>query len=160
MRLVTSRAFAIFLLLIAFGSQTSLLSQQSRPRISYRIQVDSADLSGFNVEMRIQGAGDTVRIAMAAHPEYDDRYWRYVENLTAESRGVNSKSRMRKMRLWSVRAPRGDLTVKYRIQLPPQTTPNRSAWQTISLANRRPHRRCAFPDVHRRCRVGASACDA
>ena len=68
-----------------------------------------------------------VRIAMAAHPEYDDRYWRYVENLTAESRGVNVQVTNEEDALWSVRAPRGDVTVKYRIQLPPQTTPNRSA---------------------------------
>ena len=85
---VTTGALAAFLFLIAWGSQSSLLCQTLHPRISYRIHVDGADLSGFNVEMRVLGAGDTVRIAMASHPEYDDRYWRYVENLTAESRGA------------------------------------------------------------------------
>ena len=129
MKLVTSRAFAIFLLFITLGSQTSLLAQQSHSRISYRIQVNSADLSGFNVEMRIQGAGDMVRIAMAAHPEYDDKYWRYVENLTAESRGASVEVTKEEDALWRVRAPRGDVTVKYRIQLPSQTTPNRSVWR-------------------------------
>ena len=61
------------LFLIALGSQTSLLCQKSQPRIAYRISVDSADLSGFNVEMRIRGAGEVVRLAMAAHPIYDDQ---------------------------------------------------------------------------------------
>jgi predicted metalloprotease with PDZ domain len=127
--------------LIALGSQTSLvsprvaasphprISAQSHARIAYRISVDSADLSGFNVEMRIRGAGEALRLAMAAHSEYDDKYWRYVENLTAESRGVALQIKNEEDALWSVRAPGGDVTVKYRIHLPPQTTPNRSVWK-------------------------------
>ncbi len=76
---------------------------------------------------------------MAAHPIYDDRYWRYVENLTAESRGVTLQVIKDEDAVWSVRAPGvaggtpaiqfGDVTVKYRIHLPPQTTPNRSVWK-------------------------------
>ena len=76
---------------------------------------------------------------MAAHPIYDDRYWRYVENLTAESRGVTLQVIKDEDAVWSVRAPGvaggtpaiqfGDVDVKYRIQLPPQTTPNRSVWK-------------------------------
>ena len=128
-------AVAAFVFLIALGSQTSLLSQKSQPRISYRISVDSADLSNFKVEMRIRGAGDrgageVVRLAMAAHPIYDDRYWRYVENLIAESRGGAVLSITKEEdALWSVRTSGGDVIVKYRIHLPPQTTPNRSVWK-------------------------------
>ena len=121
--------FAAFLFLIALGSQTSLLSQRPQPRIEYRISVDSADLSGFNVEMKIRGADEVVHLAMAAHPEYDDRYWRYVENLTAESRGRTLQVTNDDSALWSVRIPGGDVDVKYRIHLPPQTTPNRSVWK-------------------------------
>ena len=118
-----------FLFLIALGSQSSLLSQDLHPRISYKIRVDAADLSGFDVEMRVRGTGDTVRIAMASHPEYDDRYWRYVENLTAESRGVSLRVKSEESALWRVVAPGGDLTVKYHIHLPPQDTPTRAAWK-------------------------------
>lgn len=146
---IMGRTLAAVLFLNLMGAQTSLLSQKSQPRISYRISVDSADLSGFNVEMRIRGdgdrsagdrgAGDILRIAMAAHPIYDDRYWRYVENLTAESRGVTLQVIKDEDAVWSVRAPAvaggtpaiqfGEVTVKYRIHLPPQTTPNRSVWK-------------------------------
>src|ERR1043165_7666025 len=55
--------------------------------VFYKIHVDPADTSGFDVEMRFNTHARTVRVAMAAHPEYDDRYWRYIENFTAESRG-------------------------------------------------------------------------
>src|SRR6266404_2594253 len=53
------------------------------PPIYYKIHVDPADLSGYDIEMRIQGDGGTIRVAMAAHPEYDDRYWRYVGQVSA-----------------------------------------------------------------------------
>ena len=91
MKPVITRTLAAFLFIIALGLQSSLLCQELHPSISYRIHVDAADLSGFDVEMRVRNAGDTVRIAMASHPEYDDRDWRYVENLTAESRARLSR---------------------------------------------------------------------
>ncbi len=124
-----TRAVATFLFLIALGSQSSLVCQGLHPLISYKIRVDANDLSGFEVEMRVRGAGETVRIAMASHPEYDDRYWRYVENLTAESRGAKLQITSEESALWRVVAPGGDLTVRYRIHLPPQTTPTRAAWK-------------------------------
>ncbi len=123
------QAVVTFLFLIALGSQSSLLCQDLHPRISYNIRVDARDLSGFDVEMRVHDAGPTVRIAMASHPEYDDRYWRYVENLTAESRGARLQVTSEENALWRVVAPGGDLAVKYRIHLPPQTTPTRAAWK-------------------------------
>jgi predicted metalloprotease with PDZ domain len=126
---IALHALAAFLLVIALGSQASTFCKNAHPVISYRIHVDAADLSGFAVEMRLRGAGDTVRIAMASHPEYDDRYWRYVQNLTAESGGTTFQVVREENALWRVMAPHGDLTVKYRIQLPQQTTPTRAAWR-------------------------------
>src|SRR5689334_6463660 len=54
------------------------------PIVSYVLRVDSADLSGFDVELRLRNASDTVRLAMMHHPEYDDRFFRFVENVRAE----------------------------------------------------------------------------
>jgi predicted metalloprotease with PDZ domain len=121
--------FAAVLFVIALGSQSSLFCKTSHPIISYRIHVDATDLSGFDVEMQIRGASNAVRIAMASHPEYDDRYWRYVENLTAESRGVTLQVTREENAVWRVVAPRGELIVKYRIKLPPQSTPTRAVWR-------------------------------
>jgi predicted metalloprotease with PDZ domain len=126
---VAAHTLAAFLFVIALGSQSTLSCQGLHPRITYRISVDAADLTGFAVEMRVRGAGDTVRFAMQAHPEYDDRYYRYVENLTAESRGAQLQITSEENALWRVVAPGGDLTLKYRIHLPVQTTPNRAAWK-------------------------------
>src|SRR5438309_11016709 len=117
MRLVATRILAALLLVIDFAAQPSFPHQASGPLISYVIRVDPGDLSGFAVEMRVRGAGKIVRIAMASHPEYDDRYWRFVENLSAESRGVSVKVTREEDALWRVEAPNGEMTVKYRIHL-------------------------------------------
>jgi len=59
----------------------------SRPVIDYTLRVDLSDLSGYEVGMRVRNLPDTFRVAMAIHPEYDDRFWRYVENFRVESPG-------------------------------------------------------------------------
>ena len=97
-----------------------------KPSIQYTVRVDSADLSGWSVEIRLRTASDTVRLAMAAHPEYDDRYRRYVTGFTAEPSGavvtrVDST-------VWQVVAPRGILVVRYRIALPSAEPGPRAAW--------------------------------
>jgi len=129
-----TRTFASLLFVIALGSHSSVSAQSPHPTISYRIHVDAADLSGFAVEMRVRGAGKTVRLAMQSHPEYDDRYWRYVENLTAESRGAQLQITSEENALWRVDAPVGDLTVRYRIHLPAPATPTRAAWKPFLSA--------------------------
>ena len=129
MKIQRMRILAVLLFVTIFAAQPSFSHQTLRTLISYTIRVDKKDLSGFAVEMRLRGAGNIVRIAMASHPEYDDRYWRYVENLNAESRGAALKVTREEDALWRVDAPGGDLTVRYRIHLPPQTTPIRAAWK-------------------------------
>ena len=128
-KLVIARAVMAILFVIALGSHSSLFCKTSHPIISYRIHVDAADLSGFAVDMRVRGVGHTVRLAMASHSEYDDRFWRYVENLTAESRGVTLQVTREEDAVWGVVVPGDELIVKYRIKLPAQSTPTRAAWR-------------------------------
>jgi len=87
-----------------------------KPSIQYTLRVDSADLSGWTVEIILRTTSDTVRLAMAAHPEYDDRYWRYVRDVAVEPSGTVSRV---DSAVWQVVAPRGVVTVRYRIALPP-----------------------------------------
>ena len=63
------------------------VSSKPNPSIFYTVTIDTADLSGFDVTMQIQGAPETIRLAMAVHPEYNDRFWRYVRNLRADELG-------------------------------------------------------------------------
>src|ERR1044072_8667269 len=85
------------------------LSPTSNSGISYIIRVDRADLSGFAVQMRIPRARGATRLAMASHPIYDDRYWRYIEDLSAESRRAKLSVTHEDGPLWRVEAPGGEL---------------------------------------------------
>ena len=100
----------------------------NQPVVSYTLRVDSADLSGFDVEMRIRNARDTVRLAMVAHQEYDDRYWRFVRDLRVEGAGGAGSAAREDSALWRVVIPGGAGVVRYRLQLPPAESRFRSAW--------------------------------
>ena len=84
--------------------------------------------------MRIHHDGGVMRIAMASHPEYDDRFWRYVEDLKAGAKGVSIPIEHVEDALWRLEAPAGEVTINYRIHLPPQTTPTRAAWRPFLSA--------------------------
>jgi predicted metalloprotease with PDZ domain len=96
--------------------------------ISYTLRVDSTDLSGYAVEMRIRNAPDTLRLAMAIHPEYDDRFYRHVEGLVVEVRGRPAQVTRLDSTLWRAVAPGGEAVVRYRIHLPPGRIDRRQAW--------------------------------
>jgi predicted metalloprotease with PDZ domain len=120
-----------FLLLLACLLSLPLDSYPSEPArdlVQYKIRIDQADLSGFDVEMRFFSAERAVRVAMAAHPEYDDRYWRYVENFSAASNGRQLQVTHEEDAVWKF-DPNGAVTVRYRIKLPPAESPIRDAWK-------------------------------
>jgi predicted metalloprotease with PDZ domain len=102
---------------------------RNQPIVSYRLRVDPKDLAGFTVEMRVRNAPDTIRLAMAAHPEYDDRYWRYLTGLRAEMRAGANVPVREDSALWRLVTRGGEAIVHYRIQLPvPEESP-RAAWR-------------------------------
>jgi predicted metalloprotease with PDZ domain len=100
-----------------------------KPLIEYTLRVDSADLSGWTVEIRLRTVSDTVRLAMAAHPEYDDRFWRYVTGFKVESSAGAATVTKVDSAVWQVVAPKGDVRVRYRIALPPPAPLPRAAWR-------------------------------
>ncbi len=102
---------------------------RSQPIVRYAIRVDSSNLSAFAVEMNIRNATDTFRLAMSAHPEYDDKYWRYLEDLRIEGRNGSATITRIDSAVWRVRAPGGEATLRYRIQLPPTAEGERAAWK-------------------------------
>ena len=97
-----------------------------KPQIQYTLRVDSTNLSGWTVEMRLRTTSDRFRLAMAAHPEYDDRYYRYVRDVEIEPSGTVTRV---DSAVWQFEAPRGFVTVRYRIALPPSEPGLRAAWR-------------------------------
>ncbi len=102
---------------------------RAQPVVSYTLRIDAADLSVWQVAMRVRNAPDTFRIAMAAHPEYDDRYWRFVDSLRVDAGGRPGMLTREDSALWRVVAPGGDATIRYRIRLPPTEASPRAAWR-------------------------------
>lgn len=105
-----------------------------KPSIQYTLQVDSTDLSGWNVEIRLRSISDTFRLAMPAHPEYNDRYWRYVTGFSVESRLGEATFTRVDSTIWQVVAPPGPVVVRYRIVLPSMPPQQRGAWQPFLAA--------------------------
>src|SRR5882757_10085404 len=59
---------------------------RGQPVVSYVLTIDTTDLSFYRVEMHVRNIRDTFEVAMVAHPEYDDRYWRFVEDIHVETK--------------------------------------------------------------------------
>ncbi|MFN2572471.1 MAG: hypothetical protein ABR537_12820 [Gemmatimonadales bacterium] len=98
-----------------------------KPSIQYTLHVDSTDLTGWTVEIRLRTTSDTIRLAMAAHPEYNDRYWRYVRDMRVETSGA-TVTRVDST-VWQVVAPPGVVSLHYRIALPAAEPGLRASWR-------------------------------
>ena len=72
-------------LIAALGGALSMTaSYKAPPRIYYDLSINPADPSSIHVHLQIEGGPRSVRIAMAVHPEYNDRFWRYIRDLRAD----------------------------------------------------------------------------
>ena len=118
----------IAIFLIGLGITPTAAAVPPAP-VSYTIHIDPNDLSGLSVEMRFQNSPTSLRIAMAAHPEYDDHYWRYIEKVSAVSAGRSLIVTKTEDAVWRVDGARRDIVITYRLRFPPQENPERDAWK-------------------------------
>lgn len=100
----------------------------TRPAITYSLRVDSADLSGFDVSMTVRGRRDTTLLAMVTHPEYDDKYWRFVRDVRVEGSSRGATITRADSSLWRVIAAGDSFVVRYRLVLPAPREGERAAW--------------------------------
>src|SRR4029078_12944367 len=105
-----------------------------QPVVNYVLQVDSADLSTLKVEMHIRNVPDTFRLAMFVHPEYDDRYYRFIENLRVRSKSGEGAIQRLENTLFRVSTNGREATVLYSIRLP-KTEGQRGAWRAFLSAS-------------------------
>ncbi|HEX2717417.1 MAG TPA: PDZ domain-containing protein [Gemmatimonadaceae bacterium] len=100
----------------------------TQPVVSYTLRVDPSDTAGFAMEMRVRNVPDTFRVAMAAHPEYDDRFWRFMGALRAESRGGTVSVVRTDSSIWRVVGAGGEVTLRWRVGVPFESRP-RASWR-------------------------------
>jgi predicted metalloprotease with PDZ domain len=100
-----------------------------KPQLDYRLVVDSNDLSFITVELSVRNAPAALVLAAAAHPEYDDKYWRYIEALQATD-GAGSPIAVTRSDsvLWRLHNRAGAVLVRYRLRIPEERLP-RAAWR-------------------------------
>jgi predicted metalloprotease with PDZ domain len=118
----------LYLALLVAICATDALAQRLLPPIEYKIRLATDDTTAFDVSMRIRNAPDTFRLAMAAHPEYDDRYWRYVERPTVIGMKLGASIVREDSAVWRV-ISHGETLIRYRIHLPQTEGSNRGSWR-------------------------------
>jgi len=100
------------------------------PVINYTLRITPGDTTGFDVEIDLRNTGDSFRLAMPRHPEYDEKYWRYVSNLTVDAHGLATRPAVRlDSALWLIRDAHGPVMVTYRVNVPPPPSLPRAAWR-------------------------------
>jgi len=88
------------------------------PDIHYLLKVDTADLSGYEVEIHLRDVPSQFQLAMATHHEYDDRFWRFIGNFRVETPGGNAAYVRKDSAVWEISVPGHDAVISYRLQLP------------------------------------------
>src|SRR5688500_15992827 len=93
----------ILLFLATLCTSSSVVQAQGPAAIDYTLNIDSVDGNSFYVQMRVRSAPASFIVAAHAHPEYDDKYWRYLEGMRAENAIVQRLDSVR----WQVTGSRG-----------------------------------------------------
>ncbi|HET9823830.1 MAG TPA: PDZ domain-containing protein [Chitinophagaceae bacterium] len=107
---------------------------RTQPVITYTLSIDSTDTSSYNVDMEIQNVADTFSVAMMAHPEYDDRYWRFVEDFHVNSPKGPGYIIREDSALWRIITHGNSATLHYRIHFPVLQDALRSSWKAFLTA--------------------------
>lgn len=103
---------------------------RTQPVVHYQLTIAEGDTTGWDVRIAVRNAPDTFRLAMVRHPEYDDRFFRFVQNLRVDPPASITQ---RDSAVWRVVSRGGAATISYRIQLPPPP-PQRAAWRPFLSA--------------------------
>jgi predicted metalloprotease with PDZ domain len=107
------------------------LAFSPQPTIAYSLRVDPGHLDIVEVAIRLDHVPSTVRLAMKVHPEYDAKYWRYLDSARVDRSANDLEAGIARedSTLWRVTLPGGYGTVHYRIHVQPDTEPVRRAWR-------------------------------
>ncbi|MFL5808166.1 MAG: PDZ domain-containing protein [Flavisolibacter sp.] len=105
-----------------------------QPVVDYVLRVDSTDLSLLQIEMHLRNIPDSFRIAMFVHPEYDDRYFRFIENMHVRSKEGEGSIKRVENTLWNINIKGNEATIFYSLRLP-KTEGERGAWRPFLSAS-------------------------
>ncbi len=120
----------VFLLAIScFPPKTGIAQKKSTVKINYLLSVDSSDLSRFKIDMQVKNISRNFSVAMVTHPEYDDRFWRYVRNIRVNTASGEGKITRVDSAVWNISIPGNTAVIHYEIELPAATNGQRPSWR-------------------------------
>ncbi len=123
--------------LYAIGCSASAQESNAMARglsLHYVLRVDTTDLSGYDIELHINNAPHTLRLAMATHHEYDDKYWKHLEHFSIKTSTGKGSFVKEDSALWRISIPEHDAVISYRLHLPNQTSPQRACHRPFLTA--------------------------
>jgi predicted metalloprotease with PDZ domain len=131
-------AFTTLLLAAGIASPAPEAARTTSPvgPLNYTIVVDPAHLNEYRVTLNTNVEAGRVTLVMARHPEYDDRFWRFVTDLHATSDGHPLTIVREDSARWRLEsAAAGPLVVEYRIVMPPVVPGVKPSWRPYVEAN-------------------------
>ncbi len=106
-------------------------SYRRKPVIYYTLSVDPGDASSLRVNISMEGGTSrSVRLGMGHHPEYDDRFWRYLTDWQVDGFDKRVILAMDRENVWRVISHAGYAHVGYTVRLPHEDSANRPSWHT------------------------------
>ncbi len=108
------------------GTTSPARASGSSPTVSYTVRVEATDTTQLFVEMRVANAPPAFRVARPAQPEYNERFFRHVRNVST-SAGLSVARE--DSTLWRVTAKNGSATLFYSIELPTRELAIRGSWR-------------------------------
>jgi predicted metalloprotease with PDZ domain len=124
--LILAKVRSVALLALALSVTAS---HRPKVHIHYGVGIDPDDPSSIEVSMQIDGPR-SVRVAMAVHPEYNDRFWRYITDWQVNGYDKKALLQVDRENVWRVISHAGHAQISYRIRLPAENPTNRAVWHT------------------------------
>ncbi len=95
-----------------------------QPVVAYHVRIDSTRHDLVQVKLHIEHAPSHIRLAMKRHPDYDARFWRYLEFSDAAVVRLDTA-------LWEVTLRGGTGDIHYALHLPPPAAGPRASWRSV-----------------------------
>lgn len=107
-----------------------------RPTIAYTVRIDPDRVDVIDVAIAVRGVEASLPLAMKVHAEYDARYWRFFDGVSADGADGRPGNVSREGNtLWRVTMPGGAGFIRYRVHVQPTAPGLRRAWQTFARAD-------------------------
>ena len=119
-------------LALLIGTLGVTASYRPKPTVYYELLVDPADPFSIRVNISVGGRGvsRSVRLGMATHAEYDDRFWRYLTDWQVTGYPKRAIVAIDRDNVWRVISHAGYARLGYSIRLPHEDSTARPVWHT------------------------------